>query len=490
MKNLFKKFKSLFDQIDLTKGNILKVLLAFFVPIVLSMIFQQIYTLTDTIIVGQTLSQQEVAGVSSSSVLVWIILQFGIGATSGFSVVISERIGAKDVDGARKSYAVQIILCTIVSLVLTVVGICLIPTMLKMINIVNNPLDAIMQEEYNAAYTYVLIIYIGTIAQVFYNLMVSILRALGDSFSPFVILVASTLINVFLDLLFIVVFKMGVAGSAWATVISQGLAAIAAIIYTYKKYEWLRIKKTDWKFSSPFLMRHLKNGLTLGFQFSILEIGIIIMQRAVNSYDINPDGTLVNGVPAQVGYGAASKVFGFLMCFLNALGVAVLSYISQNYGAKQIDRIKKGTIISFIIGLALWILIMLIGLLSTIKGGYLYVFYSKDKINENSIKYGNLYLYIAVPFMIILMILFLTRNILQGFEKPLFSFLSGVGELVARTLICLFVPALVNGGLINSNASNLSYLFVALADPLAWIAAVAIMIVPVIKLVFFPKKEN
>ena len=490
MKNLFKKFKSLFDQIDLTKGNILKVLLAFFVPIVLSMIFQQIYTLTDTIIVGQTLSQQEVAGVSSSSVLVWIILQFGIGATSGFSVVISERIGAKDVDGARKSYAVQIILCIIVSLILTVVGICLIPTMLKMINIVDNPLDAIMQEEYNAAYTYVLIIYIGTIAQVFYNLMVSILRALGDSFSPFVILVASTVINVFLDLLFIVVFKMGVAGSAWATVISQGLAAIAAIIYTYKKYEWLRIKKTDWKFSSPFLMRHLKNGLTLGFQFSILEIGIIIMQRAVNSYDINPDGTLVNGVPAQVGYGAASKVFGFLMCFLNALGVALLSYISQNYGAKQIDRIKKGTIISFIIGLVLWILIMLIGLLSTIKGGYLYVFYSKDKINENSIKYGNLYLYIAVPFMIILMILFLTRNILQGFEKPLFSFLSGVGELVARTLICLFVPALVNGGTINSNASNLSYLFVALADPLAWIAAVAIMIVPVIKLVFFPKKEN
>ena len=134
MKNLFKKFKSLFDQIDLTKGNILKVLLAFFVPIVLSMSFQQIYTLTDTIIVGQTLSQQEVAGVSSSSVLVWIILQFGIGATSGFSVVISERIGAKDVDGARKSYAVQIILCIIVSLILTVVGICLIPTMLKMIN--------------------------------------------------------------------------------------------------------------------------------------------------------------------------------------------------------------------------------------------------------------------------------------------------------------------------------------------------------------------
>lgn len=490
MKNLFKKFKSLFDQIDLTKGNIPKVLLTFFVPIVLSMIFQQIYTLTDTIIVGQTLSQQEVAGVSSSSVLVWIILQFGIGATSGFSVVISERIGAKDVDGARKSYAVQIILCIIVSLILTVVGICLIPTMLKMINIVDNQLDPVMQEEYNAAYTYVLIIYIGTIAQVFYNLMVSILRALGDSFSPFVILVASTIINVFLDLLFIVVFKMGVAGSAWATVISQGLAAIAAIIYTYKKYEWLRIKKSDWKFSSPFLMRHLKNGLTLGFQFSILEIGIIIMQRAVNSYDINPDGTLVNGVPAQVGYGAASKVFGFLMCFLNALGIAVLSYISQNYGAKQTDRIKKGTIISFVIGLALWILIMLIGLLSTIKGGYLYVFYSKDKINENSIKYGNLYLYIAVPLMIILMILFLARNILQGFEKPLFSFLSGVGELVARTLICLFVPTLVNGGPINSNASNLSYQFVALADPLAWIAAVAIMIVPVIKLVFFPKKEK
>lgn len=490
MGKLFRKFKSLFDQIDLTQGSISKVLMAFFVPICLSMLFQQIYTLTDTIIVGQTLTQQEVAGVSSSAVLVWIILQFGIGATSGFSVVISERIGANDKDGARKSYAVQILLCTVVSLILTIIGIALIPFMLSMINITNNPSDPLMVEEYNAAYTYVFIIYIGTLAQVFYNLMVSILRALGDSFAPFVFLVASTILNVILDLLFIIVFHMGVAGSAWATVISQGLAAIAAIIYAYKKYKWLRIRREDWKFSSSFLLRHLKNGLSLGFQFSILEIGIIIMQRAVNSYDINPDGTLVSGVPAQVGYGAGSKVFGFLMCFLNALGTAMLSFISQNYGAKKKERIKKGTIIAFLYGLGLWVMIMLIGLLSTIHGGYLYVFYSAEKINAESIKYGNLYLYVAVPFMFILMVLFLFRNILQGFEKPLFSFLSGVGELLARTIVCLFVPGLVNGATINSTASDLSYIFVALADPLAWLAAVAIMAIPAIKLTFFPKEEQ
>ncbi len=490
MGKLLKKFKSLFDPIDLTKGKIWKVIVAFFVPIVLSMLFQQVYTLTDTIIVGQTLSEQEVAGVSSSSALVWLVLQFGMGCTSGFSVVISERIGAKDFEGARKSYCVQIVLSIFISLTLTIIGIFCIPYMLKMINIVDNPLDPIMKEEYDAAYTYVLIIYIGTLAQVFYNLMVSILRALGDSFAPFLFLVGSTIINVFLDLLFIIVFKMGVAGSAYATIISQGLAAIAAIIYTYKKYEWLRIRKEDWKFNASFFLRHLKNGLPMGFQFSILEIGIIIMQGAVNSFDINLDGSMVAGVPAQVGYGAASKIFGFLMAFLNALGTAMLSFISQNYGAGEKERIKKGTIISFVIGTSLWAFIVLIGLLLTINGAYLYIFYSTSKINPSSIKYGNQYLYVSIPCMFILMLLFLTRNILQGFEKPLFPFLAGIGELTARTLICLFIPVLVNGGPINSEASTLSYIFVAMADPLAWVAATSIMVIPTIRNCFFKTKEK
>ncbi|HAS56870.1 MAG TPA: hypothetical protein DCR94_06560 [Firmicutes bacterium] len=330
----------------------------------------------------------------------------------------------------------------------------------------------------------------GTLAQVFYNLMVSILRALGDSFAPFLFLVGSTIVNVFLDLLFIIVFKMGVSGSAYATIISQGLAAIAAIIYAYKKYEWLRIRKEDWKFNGSFLLRHLKNGLPMGFQFSILEIGIIIMQGAVNSFDINMDGSLVAGVPAQVGYGAASKIFGFLMAFLNALGTAMLSFISQNYGAGEKERIKKGTIISFILGTSLWAFIVLIGLLSTINGAYLYIFYSASKINPSSIKYGNQYLYVSIPCMFILMLLFLTRNILQGFEKPLFPFLAGIGELTARTLICLFAPALINGGPINSDASTLSYIFVAMADPLAWVAATSIMIIPTIRNCFFKTKEK
>ncbi|HBM69979.1 MAG TPA: MATE family efflux transporter [Firmicutes bacterium] len=490
MGKMLKKFKSLFDPIDLTKGKIWKVIIAFFVPIVLSMLFQQVYTLTDTIIVGQTLSEQEVAGVSSSSALVWLVLQFGMGCTSGFSVVISERIGAKDLEGARKSYCVQVVLSIFISLTLTIIGFFCIPYMLKMINIVDNPLDPIMKEEYDAAYTYVLIIYMGTLAQVFYNLMVSILRALGDSFAPFLFLVGSTIVNVFLDLLFIIVFKMGVSGSAYATIISQGLAAIAAIIYAYKKYEWLRIRKEDWKFNGSFLLRHLKNGLPMGFQFSILEIGIIIMQGAVNSFDINMDGSLVAGVPAQVGYGAASKIFGFLMAFLNALGTAMLSFISQNYGAGEKERIKKGTIISFILGTSLWAFIVLIGLLSTINGAYLYIFYSASKINPSSIKYGNQYLYVSIPCMFILMLLFLTRNILQGFEKPLFPFLAGIGELTARTLICLFAPALINGGPINSDASTLSYIFVAMADPLAWVAATSIMIIPTIRNCFFKTKEK
>ena len=146
-----------------------------------------------------------------------------------------------------------------------------------------------MAQEYQAAYTYVLIIYIGTLPRVLYNMIVAVLRAYGDSFAPFMFLVDSTIANVGLDLLFICVFGWGVAVSAWATVISQGLAALGAIVYTFVKYPQLRIKKSDWKLTFDFVLRNLKNGLPLGFQFSILEIGII-MQAAVVAYDVDTSG--------------------------------------------------------------------------------------------------------------------------------------------------------------------------------------------------------
>ncbi len=468
------KIKNIFKPVDLTNGSIAKSLLTFLVPIVLSMLFQQLYTLTDALIVGQTLSEPEVAGVNSSSPLVYIVLQLGMGCTAGFSVIISEKIGMQDKSGTRKSFFVQIVLSLAISLVLTGIGILLIPTLLSWLGIAPSATDMAMQQEYQAAYTYLLYIYIGIIFQVFYNLIVSVLRALGDSLTPFLFLVGSTVLNVGLDLLFIMVFKMGVAGSAIATVISQGVAAIGAFIYGWKKYDALRISKDDVKVPAKVYWKHLYNGLPLGFQFSVLEIGIIVMQAAVIAFDFMPDGNMVAGLPAQMGYGTACKIFNLLMCFLNGLGTAVLSFVSQNVGAGKYERVKKGIRTALIIGIFLWLFIVAVGLLLTINGAYQHLFLSDEKVTAESIKYGNTYLFTTVPLMIILMVLFVVRNALQGMQKPVWPFLSGVGELAARTLVCLFLPALINHGAVDSTASLASYISVCSADPAAWVLNVLI----------------
>ncbi len=478
--NILRKFRKLFDPVDLTSGSITKSLLTFLIPIVLSMLFQQFYTLTDAMIVGQTLSEPEVAGINSTTALVYLVLQFGIGATAGFSVVISEKIGMKDKDGVTRSYFCQIVLCVVLSLLLTGIGIACINPLLNVIGIYESSSDALMQAEYEAAYTYLLIIYAGAIAQVLYNMIVAVLRAMGDSFTPFLFLVGGTILNVVLDLLFIMAFHWGVAGSAIATVISQGLAALGAMFYGFKKYDALRIHKKDMKFDWMFYLHHLYNGLPLGFQFSVLEVGIIIMQAAVIAFDVTATGAMVSGLPAQMGYGAGCKVVNLLMTILNGLGTAMLSFSSQNLGAGNYKRIKKGLWLSLAIGTIFYLFCLVVGLCVTINGAYQYIFLNGDKINSESIRYGNIYIYVSIPCFFILMVLFIFRNLLQGLQKPLWPFLSGVGELVARSLICLYLPAVFNGGPINNEASSLAFGVVSAADPAAWIFNVLVSLGPVI----------
>ncbi len=473
---LLKRFRKLFDPIDLTKGSIWKGIIAFFVPIVLSLILQQIYTITDTIIVGQNLGASEVAGVNSSAPAVWIIMQFAIGASSGFSVITAERFGAGDEEGARKSYLAQIILMAVISALLALLGCLLVDPLLSLIGIKGGTGDASMQAEYEAARTYILILYIGTFATAFFNMIFGVLRSYGDSFTPFLFLLLSALANVGLDLLFIVVFRWGVAGSAWATVISQAISAFGAMAYAAIRYPKMRIRKSDWRLSWRFIWRHLKDGLPLAFQFSILEIGIIVMQAAIISFDTDASGAMVASTPAQLGYGAASKVFNIMMAPMSGLGTAMLSYMGQNIGANNKERLRKGFRISLIMALIIWVAVCAIGLLLMIDGAYQRIFLSADKINEESLRYGNTYLFTVMPFMGVLALLFLGRNELQGLEKPLFPFLAGIGELVGRVLVCLFLPTLVNGGAITSTASEASYVAVCLADVIAWIAACAFLL--------------
>lgn len=486
---ILKKFKALFDPIDLTKGSILKDLAIFIVPILLSMVFQQVYTLTDAIIVGHNLGPNQIAGLNDANAATGLTLQFAIGCTSGLSVVISHRIGESNFSDARKSFLLQILLCLGFTIVLTVTFCLLVDPILSLMKINPGSDGSAKQELYLAAHDYLFIIFLGTIAQMGYNMVSANLRALGDSFVPFLFLVLGTALNVLLDYLFIVPFEWGVAGSAWATNLSTLLAAVGCYIYAFIKYPFLRYQKGVFKCTMPFVFEHLKLGLPLAFQSMILQVGIIIMQMSIVSFDIDLNGLTVIGQPATVGYSVANKLNYILMNAYSAFGTAMLTFHGQNYGAMDFNRIKKGFKLSLLIGTIAWVIMSAIGLLLTINGAYCHIFLSRENITDEVIRYGNAYLYVAIPCDLILMFLFLFRNSLQGLDQPLFPFLAGIGELLARTLLCLFLPAAINGGAIDSTASMASYVGVCLADPLAWTCAVIIML-PIFKVVFKNKNDR
>lgn len=480
--------KKLFEPMDLTKGKIWKVIILFSLPIFFSYFFQQIYTIADAAICGKYLDANQVAGINNTGNIIFIVLQFAFGCTAGFSVVTANKIGEHDLDGVKKSLAVQIRLSVIISIILTILACLLASSLLNFIGL-SKSTNPIQNEIYEAAYYYIIIIFLGTSAQIFYNLICSFLRSIGDSLVPLIFLFISTILNIGLDLLFIAVFNWGVMGAAIATIIAQFISAIGCFIYTFKKYPIYKLSKKDFKFDFSFDLHHLKLGLPLAFQFSVLAIGLIVVQAVIVKFDTSVDGEVISAC-AQNGFGAATKLNNFLMCPFNALGTAMLSYCGQNHGANETTRIKKGVNEALIIAFVEYIIFGGTGLLLTINGAYLHIFYSTDKINEMTMYFGNHYLYCDMSLYFILGALFVFRNSLQGIGKPLYPFLAGIGELVGRTLICLTLPNIINNGPININANLNAVYGLTFADPLAWSIAVIIMLYGIIKYVYLPKKQK
>lgn len=472
---IIKKIKSLFAPINLREGKEWKALLIFCIPIIISFVLQQLYVLSDAAICGQALSSDEVAGVNDVYSLTFIFLQFSFGCTAGFCVVTSTRIGKNDEVATRRSFASQMVLCVIISIVLTIISISLLNFMLGIINVTPQNKGV-----YEASYQYCFVLFLGMFAQVFYNSICSILRSIGDSITPLIFLFISTILNILIDLLFIIVFKWGVIGAALATILSQSLSAIACLIYTFIRYPNLRLHKEDFHFPRGELMAHIKQGIPLGLQFSILAIGIIVMQGSIVEFDLLPNGQMVLNNPAQNGFGAANKVKSFIMAPFSALGTALVSFNAQNYGAQNYDRIKRGTIQSIIIMFIMYLMFAGTGFLFTINGAYQYIFLSTDKISAESIKFGNYFLYVDLSLYFVLGIMFIMRNGVQGIGKSNYILVGGIAELIARIALCMTLPALVNGGEINAFASDASYIVLCLADPLAWLSAIICLVYPFI----------
>ena len=468
--------------IDLTQGTPWKVILRYSAPIILSYLLQQIYVLTDAIICGQVLTAEEVAGVNDTFPLTFIFLQFAFGCTAGFSVITAKCVGAADMKGARQSFVVQTYLSVAISAFLTVVSVLSLPWMLRLINV--TPENA---EVYNAAYNYCIVIFLGIIAQMGYNFICGILRAYGDSVTPLIFLVISTALNVGLDLLFLIPLDMGPTGAAVATVLAQAISVVICAIYTFIRYEDLRIRKEDWRVSGSYVSTHIKNGLPLGFQFSILAVGILVMQGSVVKFDLNENGLMVAGTPAQNGFGAANKMINFLLAFYNGLGSAILGFNAQNYGKYRFDRVKKGLKQTWILMLAFFALCFSTAMLLSIGGTYQHIFMSEDKISEASIRFGNTYIYVDFILYFILGFLVVTRSAVQGIFKPGYVLGAGIAELGARILICYFLPAIVNGAPITASASTASFAALCFGDPGAWLAASVVLLFPTFKYILKEK---
>lgn len=422
---------------DMTRGTPWKLLIAFSIPLLIGNIFQQLYNMADTVIVGRTLGVQALAAVGATGCIAFLIIGFVQGITSGFAVITAQRFGAGDERGVRRSAATSIVLSIGVTIIMTALSVLLSYPMLRMMN---TPSDII--ESSNA---YISVIFAGVAAPVFFNLFSSILRSLGDSKTPLVFLIIASVINIILDFVFILTFKMGVAGAAWATVAAQLLSGVMCLVYSLKRFPILRLKREDWRFSWQFAWAHLRIGLPMAFQFSITAIGVMILQSALNSL----------GSTAVAAYTAASKIDQLATQPLVSYGVAMATYAAQNYGAGRPDRIKKGVasccVISVISGVVGCIVVMLFRsqLVSLFVGG------EKELVMDMV----STYLWInAVPYFV-LGLLFVFRNVLQGIGSSTMPLMAGVFELITRSVIAFTLTGVFG------------FPAICVAGPAAWAAA-------------------
>ena len=429
-------------EMDLTVGDPFRSLLKFAIPVILGNLFQLFYTLADTMIVGKTLGAQSLAAVGSTSIIIYFVFCFINGFTGGFGICLGQRCGAKDEAGMRKSVAVSTLLSIAFTVFLTLICCLLAHQILIWMQI---PSDISGE-----AYDYMFIVLLGTGATVFYNLISNMLRALGDSKTPLYFLVFSSILNIFLDLLFIVPFHMGVGGAAWATILSQLLSAILSLVVGLKNFPVLHLHREDFHDLKASAFLHLKTGFPMGFQMSVMCIGQLAMQAVVNGL----------GTAAVAGYTAASKADQLSILVNNAMMTAISNYVAQNFGAGRKDRIRQG-VRACLIQTEAFNLVMCIGIL-LLRHPIVQMFLSDP--TAEIYHYSDAYLTIVAPFYFLLGLLAVYRTSIQSMQNGRAPFAACMIELVMRIFATIGLSGLIG------------YTSVCIASPLAWFGACALLI--------------
>ena len=425
------------DVKDLTQGNVFKLILGFSIPLLLGMLFQQFYSMVDTIFVGRYLGVTALAEVGSTGSINFMIIGFCMGVCNGFAIPVAQKFGARNYKLLRKYVFNSGVLAVIFSVIMTLVVCLLCRNILGWINTPNDIMEG--------AYSYIFVIFLGIPVTYLYNLLAGIIRSLGDSKTPLMFLIMSSIINIILDLVFIIVFNMGVSGAAWATVISQGVSGICCLIFMAKRYSILKFEKDELKINGHCIRRLCYMGVPMGLQYSITAIGSVILQTAVNGL-----GSLV--VAAVT---AGSKISMFLCCPFDALGSTMATYAGQNVGAKKLDRVNEGIKNSIIIGSVYSIIAFLVSIFFGKTIALLFV----DGNELELLSMVSKQLIITALFYIPLCLVNVVRFTIQGMGYSTFAIFAGICEMIART-ICGFILVPIFG----FNA-------VCLASPIAWICA-------------------
>lgn len=424
---------------ELIEGRPMSVILKFTIPLLIGNIFSQLYNMADTIIVGRFVGQNALAAVGSTGTIMFLVQGLATGLTTGFTVLTSQRYGAGDERGTRKTVANGGLLAIIIIVFFTLVS---VTGMKPVLRLMNTP-----DEIFDDAYTYITIICLGIVCTVFYNYFSSLMRAVGNSKMPLVFLVFSACLNVFLDLLLIVNFHMGVAGAAVATDIAQGISALLSLFYIVWKMNYLVPEKGMWHIEKNNTIKQLKIGVPMALQFGITASGTMIMQTAINGF----------GAVAVASYTAACKIQNILMQGHYSLGQTMASYGGQNYGYGSETRIRKGVKAALIIALLYSALVALISLpiLRPLMG----LFFSKGTDIGSMMPYAVIYTEVCMVFYVPLGMIFIFRNIMQGCGYGLLPMAGGIVELICR-LSMAFLSMHFH-----------SYTMAAFCDPFAWIGA-------------------
>lgn len=426
---------------DMTNGSPSKHILGFAVPMLFGMLFQQFYNLVDTIIVGKTLGVEALAGVGATGSINFMIIGFCMGVCNGFVIPVAQCFGAKKPADLRK-YVFNGYICSIVfAIVLTLASVIFCR---RILIIMNTPADII-----DHAYNYIVLIFIGIPTVFLYNMVSGVIRSLGDSKTPVVFLVLSSIINVVLDFFLILVCKMGVAGAGWATVTSQLISGLTCLIYMYKKYDILKGDKSERVLDRRFITNLCMNGVPMGLQYSITAIGSTILQAAVNTL----------GSTYVAAMTAGSKMFNFTCCPFDALGSTMATYAGQNVGAAKIKRLGQGVRSAMIIGSVYSVLSLIALYFTTDYIALLFVNASETTI----IALTRQFILASACFYIPLTGVNVVRFCIQGMGFSVFAISAGILEMIGRAFAAIIL------------IPSIGFMGACLASPIAWIAADAFL---------------